>query len=373
MKKILIVASSYVHIRAFLIPHIKQLVSDGWVVNVASENDGTIIPYAHAQIDIPVKRSPFHPSNLLAIQKLLRHLDKERYDIINCHTPIGAMIVRMASFKARRMGTKIIYMAHGFHFYQGAPFINWAVYYTAEKLMARYTDAIITINEEDRCNAGRLFPEISHQYTLPGVGCDINRIVPMCDAEHKELKKQYKIVDEDYVAIYIARYTRNKNHRFLIKALAKIKHDIPHCKLLFLGDGKEMEACRKLADKLGVGSSIIFAGYQSKISGYLHLADVAVSPSLIEGLPIGLAEEMYAGIPIIANTIRGHKDLIKSGENGLLYAYDDEDDFVEKFLYLYNNPDERERLSKGAKSSIEKYSVENVIPQMMSIFEKELS
>ena len=100
MKKILIVASSYVHIRAFLIPHIKQLVSDGWMVDVASENDGIDIPYVNRQIDIPVKRSPFHPSNISAIKKLSRYIDDEQYDIINCHTPIGAMIARMASFKA---------------------------------------------------------------------------------------------------------------------------------------------------------------------------------------------------------------------------------------------------------------------------------
>lgn len=373
MKKILIVASSYVHIRAFLIPHIKQLVSDGWMVDVASENDGIDIPYVNRQIDIPVKRSPFHPSNISAIKKLSRYIDDEQYDIINCHTPIGAMIARMASFKARRKGAKVIYMAHGFHFYEGAPLINWLVYYTAEKLMARCTDAIITINEEDSTNARKFFPEIAHQYSLPGVGYDVNHIERPCDVDSDELRKKYHIGDDDYVCIYIARYTRNKNHRFLIKALAKLQHHIPQCKLLLLGDGEEMESCRRLAQELGVDDKVIFAGYQRNISAYLQLADVAVSPSLIEGLPIGLLEEMYVGLPILANTVRGHKDLIKNGETGMLYAYNDEVEFVEKFLYLYRNPEERKRLGMMAQKSIVKYSVENIIPQMIEIFERETS
>ena len=89
MKKILIVTSSYQFVRSFLIPHIEYLVRNGWIVDVASDNDGGSIPHIRRQIDIPVKRTPFHHSNVAAIKQLKQHLDKEQYDIINCHTPIG--------------------------------------------------------------------------------------------------------------------------------------------------------------------------------------------------------------------------------------------------------------------------------------------
>lgn len=373
MKKILIVTSSYQFVRSFLIPHIDYMVRSGWIVDVASDNDGTSLPYVNKQIDIPVKRTPFHPSNIVAIKRLSQHLEREDYDIINCHTPIGAMIARLASCKARRKGSKVIYMAHGFHFYEGAPIHNWLLYYTAEKWLARYTDAIITINEEDRRNASKLLTEISHQYYLHGVGYDVNHVGVSHKKRQNKLRAQYNLREDDFVCLYIARYTRDKNHKFLIKALTELQKHIPRCKFLLLGDGKEMVACRNLSCKLGLEKSVIFAGFHSKISDYLQIVQVGVSPSVSEGLGLGLVEEMCVGLPVLASRVRGHRDLIEDGKNGLLYTLDDTADFVSKLVYLYEHPEVRKSIGTTAQENISKYSAENIIPQMMDIFEDVLS
>ncbi|MBO7317630.1 MAG: glycosyltransferase family 4 protein [Bacteroidales bacterium] len=372
MKKILVIASSYLHIRSFLIPHIEYWKRNGWVVDVASDDDGIAIPYADSKIDIPVKRTPFHPSNVVAIKRLARHLEREHYDIINCHTPIGAMIARLASRQARRNGTKIVYMAHGFHFYNGAPLRNWLLYYTAEKSMARCTDALITINEEDRLNACKFFPEIPRQYHLDGIGYDTKHIGHSDEDEVRCIQEQYGLRKDDFVLLYIARYARHKRHRFLIEAFADIKQNIPQAKLLLLGEGEDMQACCQLAQKLGLNSSVIFAGYQTNISPYLHLADVGVSPSLMEGLPIGLAEKMSVALPVVVSDIRGHRDLINEGQNGMLFAVGSRSELVNKVAYLYNNPAERLRMGIAARESIMKYSVENIKPQFLQILDNEL-
>lgn len=373
MKKILIVTSSLQFVRTFLIPHIDHWVRNGWIVDVASHDDGVSIPHVNRLIDIPVKRTPIHASNIVAIKRLAQHLASERYDIINCHTPIGAMIARCASHKARSSGTKLVYMAHGFHFYKGAPLLNWLVYYTAEKCMARYTDALITINNEDCHNARNLLPEIPHQYYLHGIGYDTKHIRSCNDDEVQSLRQQYSLHEDDFVLLYIARYVSHKNHRFLIKAFADIKQHIPNAKLLLLGEGECMHACRCLAHKLGVDKSVIFAGYQDDISKYLHLAHVGVSVSKMEGLPIGVLEEMLVGLPVVASNIRGHRDLVSNGENGLLFECKDSADFIAKIEYLYNNRDERYRLGMSAQANIAQYSAETIISQMMDIFEQELS
>ena len=373
MKKILIVTSSYSFVRSFLIPHIEYWKRNGWVVDVASDDDGSTIPYVDHQIDIPVKRTPFHSSNIVAIKRLASHLEQEHYDIINCHTPIGAMVARLAARKARRKGTKIVYMAHGFHFYKGAPLRNWLLYYTAEKCMARYTDALITINDEDRLNASKYLPEISRQYYLEGIGYDIKHIGACSAEELQRLREQYNLREDDFVLLYIARYALHKNHRFLIKAFAEIQQSIPHAKLMLLGEGDDMEACRALAQQLGVSHSVIFAGFQPQISGYLYLADVGVSPSLMEGLPIGVAEEMFVALPVVASDIRGHRDLIDDGKNGMLCSVSDTSHFVSKIVCLYNNPEEWRKMGQMARENILKYSAENIMPQLLDILHKELS
>lgn len=372
MKKILIVTSSYQFVRSFLIPHIEYLVRNGWIVDVASDNDGKPIPHVRKQIDIPVKRTPFHRSNIVAIKQLAQHLDKEQYDIINCHTPIGAMIARLASCKARRRGAKVVYMAHGFHFYKGAPWINWMLYYTAEKCLAHKTDAIVTINEEDRLNASRYFPEIPRQYYLTGIGYDENHVGVCNIDEQNKLRAQYNLRDDDFVCIYMARYARHKKQAFLIKAVSELKKHIPNCKLILLGDGEEMDTCRRLAQELNVTDAVIFAGYQPHISGFMRIADVGVSASAMEGLPINIVEEMSIALPIVASDIRGHRDLIEDGKNGMLYALDDTADFVEKLIYLYEHPEERKNMGEMAQKNIAKYSAENIVPQLADIFESVL-
>lgn len=373
MKKILIVTSSFQFVRTFLIPHIEYWVRNGWIVDVASDYDGIPIPQVNRLIDIPVKRTPLHTSNIIAIKRLAQHLESESYDIINCHTPIGAMIARCASHKARCRGTKLVYMAHGFHFYKGAPLLNWLVYYTAEKCMARYTDALITINNEDRKNAQNLLSEIPHQYYLHGVGYDTKHIRACNEDEAQRLRKQYDIHEDDFVLLYIARYVRHKNHSFLIKAFAELKQSIPNAKLLLLGQGECMHACRCLALKLGVDESVIFAGYKDNVSDYLRLAHVGVSVSMMEGLPIGVLEEMLVGLPVVVSDIRGHRDLIDDGQNGLLYTSDDKADLLKKLMYLYEHPEERKHMGAMAQKNMLKFSADNIAPQLVEIFEEVLS
>lgn len=374
MKKILIVTSSYFFVRTFLIPHIRHLVANGWMVHVASANDGTTIPYIHKQIDIDIKRTPLHIGNLGAIRQLQRLIEEERYDIVHCHTPIGAMVGRLAAAPFRgKYGTKVIYMTHGLHFYEGAKIKNWALYFTAERFLAPFTDAIISINEEDRGHIEKYFPQIKHQYIVPGIGYDPEHIGILGLHDRDLLRKKYSLEKEDFVLLYIARYTGDKNHRFLINVISDVQQKIENCKIVFVGDGEEMIACRHLAQKLGVEKSVIFAGFQLDITDYLQIADVGVSPSVSEGLGLGLVEEMYASLPILASRVRGHRDLINHGENGLLFTLDSKEDFIKKLLFLYENPAKRHTMGLTARQRVEKYSVENIIPMIMSVYDDVLN
>ncbi len=369
MKKILIVTSTYYFIRAFLIPHIKHLVESGYIVHVASAPDGSVVPYAHKQIDIPVERTPFHGNNLKAIKILSDLILAERYDLLHCHTPMGAYVSRMAVRKTRKaIDIKVVYTAHGFHFFKGAPFANWALFYSAEKYLARYTDAIVTINQEDKITAQRRFSDIRRQYNLPGIGYDRRHIGELASLDKAEARRLLGLGEDDFVLLYIAGFCKGKNQDFLIAALPDLLREIPQCKILFLGDGALLERCRRYAARLGVEHSAIFFGYQSPIGTYLKAADVGISSSVREGLPLNIIEEMYAAMPIVATRIRGHVDLIVPEYNGLLFDPDDRHAFVRHVVNLQRNPDLRSVMGCNAKNGIEKYSVDNILPRIQAIY-----
>src|SRR5690554_486635 len=131
-KRILIVSTIPGFLNAFLLPNIKQMKELGYTIEVATSH-GADIPFIDKRYDIPIQRSPYKLKNIKAYKMLKKIINNGNYDIIDLHTPMGGMLGRMAARKARKKGTKVIYTAHGFHFYEGAPLLNWLIYYPIEK------------------------------------------------------------------------------------------------------------------------------------------------------------------------------------------------------------------------------------------------
>ena len=138
MKKVLFVATVVkLHIMVFHIPYLEWFKKNGYEVHVAARNDydnkdECIIPFCDRFHDLPFERSPIRKNNLQVYKDLKNIIDTEQYEIIHCHTPMGGAIGRLAARSARKKGTKVIYTAHGFHFFKGAPLVNWLAYYPAE-------------------------------------------------------------------------------------------------------------------------------------------------------------------------------------------------------------------------------------------------
>lgn len=219
MKKILYVATVDVHIKSFHLPYLKMLKENGYEVHVATNGDEQF-PYCDVKHQICIERSPFKVNNLKAIKQLKKIIDKEKFNIIHCHTPMGSVVTRLAAREARKNGTRVIYTAHGFHFYKGAPLFNWVIYYPVEKILSKYTDCLITINEEDYKIANKRF-KTKQIELIHGVGVEIEKFKP--ESPSKELKNELKLNDDDFVIIYPAELSKRKNQGMLIKAIALIE------------------------------------------------------------------------------------------------------------------------------------------------------
>lgn len=165
------------HIAKFHIPYLKWFKEHGWETWVAAKDDypdgDCKIPYCDHFVNIDFARSPFSKQTVVAYKQLRKLFAEERFDIVHTHTPVGGVLTRLAARDARRYGTKVIYTGHGFHFYDGAPAVNWMLWYPVERIMSRFTDVLITINDEDFKRANK-FAHCNVEY-VQGVGIDLDR------------------------------------------------------------------------------------------------------------------------------------------------------------------------------------------------------
>ena len=363
MKVLYVATVVKTHIMTFHIPYLKMLKEMGWETAVAARNDyddpdDCSIPYCDTYFDIRFERNPFKPGNFKAYRQLKKVIDEGGYDIIHCHTPVGAMLARLASRKARKKGSKVLYTAHGFHFYKGAPAVNWLAYYPMEKWLSRMTDVLITITHEDftrakKFRAGRV------EY-IPGIGVDIDRFKHGDQEKAAELKNELDIPQDVKVFLSVGELNSNKNHQIVIRALP----DFPDARYVVCGRGPLTEDLRKLSVDLGVGDRVILAGYRTDVADFYGMADLFVFPSFREGLPVALMEAMSAGLVCVASRNRGTDDLLAGSR--LLFGASDLDELKEK-ISLALNTDCSDEVEKNSRH-LEEFDLRHTLSLMKDIY-----
>ncbi|MEI6100266.1 MAG: glycosyltransferase family 4 protein, partial [Eubacteriales bacterium] len=306
----------------FLVPHMRLLLSQGCRVDLACHiRDIATIELQEMGLfvhEIPFERNPFSSNNLLAYQKIRELVLEEKYDAMHVHTPVAAFVARMACRDIP--GLTICYTTHGFHFYKGAPVHNWALYYTLEKIAAKWTDMLITMNREDYLTGQKMkLRRGGSVFFVNGVGVDTNRIARASVDEYRK-REELGISRDAYVLVSVGELIRRKNFETSIRAFAKMR--IPGSVYLICGEGPQKTELKKLARQLKIEDRVIFAGFRRDIHEILQIAKVFVFPSLQEGLPVALMEAMCAGLPVVCSAIRGNMDLIRDGVNGFLVKKD---------------------------------------------------
>ncbi|MEO3945376.1 glycosyltransferase family 4 protein [Gorillibacterium sp. CAU 1737] len=367
MPAILFVATVDTHVEKFHLPYLQWFKEQGWEVHVAARGEREL-PYVDRKINIPFERSPFKRGNLRVYRELSELIDREGYQVIHCHTPMGGMLARLAGWKARKSGTKMLYTAHGFHFCKGAPMLNWLLYYPIEKGLSRLTDCLITINAEDYRLAQARHFRASEIARVPGVGIPTERYRPLGPEEKSERRQELGLPKEELLLFYAAEFNKNKNQQLLLQALERLKERVPSVRLLLAGSGPLLPACRELADRLQVADRVEFLGYRDDIMRILPACDIAVASSLREGLPVNIMEAMASGLPIVATSNRGHDELVKDGENGYLVAPGDAAAMADRLEELLLSEEARKRMGETGLHLVGAYSVQEVKQQLGQIY-----
>jgi len=361
--KILYVATISNTINSFLIPHIQFLVHQGHKVDVAcrivQDMDPRLMELGCTIYEIPFERSPWKTQNIKAFKRLKEVVYNGQYNIVHTHTPVASACTRLA---CRKMNAKVIYTAHGFHFYTGAPIVSWLFYYPLERWLSRYTDVLITINQEDYERAKKYFRCKRVEY-LPGVGIDISKFRDAI-VDRPAKRRELGIPEQAFMVLSIGELNKNKNHETVIKAIAQLRD--PNVYYVICGRGNLENKLRKLALNLGVQDNVILLGYRRDIPEILRAADLFVFPSYREGLPVSLMEAMASGLPVICSDIRGNRDLVKNGGIDSLVEPDDVNQYCQKIKNHINKGVSQEAAHQHKE--LHRYSIEYVIQKLKEIY-----
>lgn len=360
-KNFLMVATIQDTVEAFLIPHIKLLEREGYKVSIAANvyKDVHKDLKDNTWINIPFNRNPFTRNSFRAITKMRTLIKENDFETIHFHTPVASFLGRYAAMKEKQKN--IIYTAHGFHFYKGAPIKNWILYYSMEFLAAKWTDKILTINEEDYKNSLKLKVRKNGKFfKINGVGLEKNRFqnenIIITDMS-KELKKY----SEKFKILTLAELNKNKNHIQVLKALkgiVKQKKDIIY---FIAGKGSNKKELEEYIKENNLEENVKFLGQveQNLVPELIKECDLVISTSKREGLGLNLIEGAALGKAILATNNRGHKEIIS--DKNFLVEIGDYKDLEKKILNIYDK-------KIIGKHDVEKFYLEEVLKELKKIY-----
>lgn len=379
-KHFLILATTSDFLWKFEMENVKILQQMGYVVHYAANmNEPHYLPgpekiqalgvQAH---HIDIARSPFMVQyNYAALHQLAAIIKSYQIRILHCHTPVGGLLGRLAGRLCK--GLVVIYTAHGFHFYRGAPLLNRVAYYSVEKALAKSTDFLIVINREDYEIAKKFrLKKNGRVEQIPGVGLDLEKFHPLPEERRRILRRQLGIGTEDCFFVSVGELNENKNHRVVLEALDKLRHlrgSLAGIRYGICGDGFFRDRLQRWIAELNLSGVVTLYGYRTDIPQMLGCADAAVFPSIREGLGMAGLEALAMGIPVIAADNRGTREYMRHGKNGFVCSPHNGEEFarsMERILHL-REPEKR-KIAADCRASAQPFRQADTICRMREIY-----
>lgn len=355
--KLLYAASTASHLRRFHKPYIEALKKDYEVRLLGTAGDGIDFPIAFS-------KSFFSPSNFLAIPKIRKILNRERFDRVIVNTTLAAFVIRAAMFGMRKR-PKVLNVVHGYLFSKPIKGLKAKLLLFFEKRMRKKTDALAVMNAEDLEIARRYRltdGEVSFLYGM-GIPDQVEAV-----AFDEELRAKYAPNKDDFLCTFVGELSGRKNQIFLIRAAARLHREGVPIRLLLPGDGGEREHLEAEIQKLDAQSYVFLPGNLEPILPYLAVTDLYVSASVSEGLPFNVMEAMSMGLPVVMSATKGQTDLHQN-DDSVLYPPDNTDRFCAAVRRVW----ESRNFGMGSCSYpyLERYRLSAVFEENMKILKGE--
>ena len=316
--------------------------------------------------EVPFTRNPLDFNNLKAFKKIKEIQKKNKYDIVHVHTPVASFVTRYALRKEKNL--KIVYTCHGFHFYKGGSAINWIVFYPLEKIAAKWTDTIVTINSEDYEIAKGFSLRNNGQVSkMHGVGIEKEKYV-IENFDKSEYRKKLGLNDDDFVILVLAELNKNKNHIQLIKAMNLLKDKYPNIKAIFAGNGPLEDDVKKQIKENELEDKISLLGWRNDVKELINSSDLVGLFSKREGLGKCLLEAMICGKCVIATNTRGPRELIEQDINGYMFEIDDIETTAKSIERIYLDKKLKSKFERNVVDTANRYLLDNVLQQLSCIY-----
>ncbi len=382
MKRALVLASVASMIDQFNMPNIRLMKQMGYEVDVAanflkgstcSDEKIAVLKQTLQEMNVRCFQVDFSRNvlnvseNIKAYKQTKKIIDENNYALIHSHSPIGGFLSRIAARNARKKGTKMIYTAHGFHFFKGAPLMNWLIFYPIERISSRWTDVMVTITHEDYQLAQKKMYAKEVIY-VPGVGIDTTAFAPKeGDAVTNALKREELGISlEVVVMLSVGELNKNKNHEIVLRAMAQLGRKDLH--YVIAGRGVLKEHLEKLSKELEVSNQLHLLGFRTDVKELFKMADFFAHPSFREGLSVAVMEAMANGLPVICTEIRGNTDLIEEGKGGYLFKPAEQDTAYNALKSMMENADRKTMGAFNLKRA-ERLDVKAVLEVMRGIYD----
>ncbi len=377
MKKILIVTTVGGFLQQFEMNDVNILREQGYKIYYMSNLNNPVYELDYAELSdmeielhsICIQKSPFHIwENAKAFKEICHIVKKEEIEVLHCHNPMGGVLGRLAALYYRRKQIYVIYTAHGFHFYKGAPLLNWLLYYPIEYLLAKCTDCLITINKEDYKRACRFAKGKNKQvYQIPGVGVDTGKFFPGSEVR-KQVREEFHIEEDTFYILSVGELNHNKNHEVILRAIAMIGDKKIHYGVC--GRGYHKEYLEQLAVELGIRKQVTLFGFRNDIPRMLQCADCFAFPSIREGFGIAALEAMAAGIPMITSDCRGTREYMEDGKTGYVCQTGTAKEYAKLICKMKDNEKKRAKMSIECRHMAQRFDISETDKIMKKIYKQ---
>lgn len=338
--------------------------SDEQIASLQQRLKSMGVPYYQVDITRNVLNIP---QVLRAYRQTKQLMQTHNFSLVHCHSPIGGAVCRLAAMPFRKKGMKVLYTAHGFHFFRGAPLLNWLIYYPIEWCLAHVTDILLTVNKEDHARALKHIHAKRIEY-IPGIGIDTSKF-GRSTVGREDKRRELGLREDDFVILTVAEMNKNKNHTLILKALGLLKDrsGFDRVQYLICGQGDLQPQLEAEAEALGIREHIHFLGFRRDVQDVYKCSDIYAFMSFREGLSVALMEAMSCGLPPVCSPIRGNTDLVEHGTEGLLAEFNPEA-VADAIWELYQNPARRARLGAAAAEKINQFDQMSVHKRMEEIY-----
>lgn len=370
MGKRILVTSTDLMMVQFLLPHIRNLAKNGYAVEIACsevggrmkeicEKIGDCVQKVHV---VNLHRSPINPGNFKGFREMKQIVEQGHYNTIWTNEPVMGVVTRLAAKKVRKCGTKVLYMVHGFHFYDGAPKLNWMIYYPIEKMMASKADVICTVNREDYKRAKDF--NVKDVKYIHGIGINTARLT--AGEIQKDIRDELGLNADAFLVLSVGELNENKNQKVIIEAISLLKDKKIH--YILCGKGNQLEQLKTLVEERKLNRNVHFLGYRTDVVDICSQADVYVMPSKREGLPVASLEAMYCGLPLVTSNIRGLSDVMKNGVSGYMCNPEDVNGFAKGIKKLKENPEMRKKMGEYNRETVKPYCIGEAKKEVLKLF-----